>query len=251
MYVDIHSHIIPGVDDGAADEDTALEMLKISWNNGTGHIVATPHYIDHNSEISFTGISERCKALQKIAADNNLSLAVHAGCEVFLGPDLPDLFDAGDIFTINQSSYMLIELPMASIPNYTDDILYKLQLKGVVPIIAHPERNKLILRKPNYLADMVSRGILAQINSGSITGLYGHEIQKMSIKLIKMGIVHFAGSDAHTCNGRSPRLDEAARIVEMKFGSSVMKKLFTNNGLALLKNDRIEPDLNEAVRIRK
>ncbi|MPN34758.1 Tyrosine-protein phosphatase YwqE [bioreactor metagenome] len=109
-------------------------------------------------------------------------------------------------------------------------------MKGIIPIIAHPERNEEILSEPVILSSMVQRGILAQINSGSITGLYGRKCRNMAMNLIKSGMAHFVASDSHSCGRRSPDLSRAADIVKKKFGSDIMKQLFYENGMAVLEN---------------
>lgn len=236
MYVDIHSHIIPAIDDGARDEKIAVDMLRMASANGTAHIAVTPHFIAGSVENCSALIHERCADLQRLAYNEGIDITIHPGSEIFISPDIPELLDKGIICTLNDSSYILLELPMSGMPVYTEDILYDLQLKGLTPIIAHPERNREILKKPDILTGMVNRGILAQVNSGSITGLYGREIRRVAIKLIKMGLIHFVASDAHTCGRRSPSLETAAAIVQRKFGSDTAECLFYKNGMAILEN---------------
>jgi protein-tyrosine phosphatase len=130
---------------------------------------------------------------------------------------------------------MLIEFPMMSIPLYTDDILYKLQLKGVTPIIAHPERNSEIQYNHGILEDFVRRGILSEVNSGSITGVHGMEVKKTAMKLLEKGLVHFIASDAHSVRYRTPDLSKAIKIIEKKFGAKLREDLFTNNPMKIIK----------------
>lgn len=240
MYVDTHCHVLPGIDDGAKDDEMALNMLRIAALNGTGHIVATPHYIYGNTGYDFSLIADKCNKLNKVVLNEGIDLTIHPGCEVFLSPELPDLYEKGVINTLAGSVYMLIELPMMTIPIYTEDILYTLQLKGVVPIIAHPERYIEFQKKPDILKSMVQRGILAQVNSGSLTGLYGKETQKVALKFLKMDIIHFIASDAHTDRGRSPDLKKAVDIVEQKYGRDMTEELFIRNGMKILKNENIK-----------
>jgi len=125
---------------------------------------------------------------------------------------------------------------MSGIPIYTEELLYNLQLKGLIPIIAHPERNREIFENPDILAGLLERGILAQANSGSVTGLYGRKIRRTVMKLIKMGLIHFIASDAHTCGERSPVLVKAEAIVRRRFGSDTAESLFYKNGMIVLEN---------------
>lgn len=250
MYADIHSHIIPCVDDGAKDTATALEMLRLAAADGTSHIVATPHYIAGNVKNSTDLVDEKSRELQQLADSEEITIKIHAGCEVFISHDTPEFFDAGTIATINGSSYMLIELPHMGIPLYTDEVLYKLQMRGLIPVIAHPERNDEILSNSCILSDFVKRGMLAQVNSGSITGIYGRKIQKAAMKFIKMGIVQFVASDAHTCGGRSPGLTKAAGLVKKEFGCDMVENLFLKNGMAVLENGIVPVYINRKSKFR-
>ena len=198
MYTDIHSHIISGIDDGAKDMDTAVRMLRMAAADGTAHIVATPPFIFENMQTSPEVIVQKTDELQKLALREGINLAIHPGCEVFLCPEVPELYEKGLIRTVGDSSYILIELPAMSVPAYTDQVLYELQLKGLIPVIAHPERNMEITGRPEILADMVRRGMLTQVNSGSINGIFGKETKKAALRFIGAGWVQFVASDAHT-----------------------------------------------------
>jgi len=239
LYVDIHSHIIPGLDDGARDYNETMDILRMASENGTVHIIATPHFISETIKNDSGLIHEKTVELQNLANSEEFSISIHTGAEVFLSPDIPELLDKGVICTLNDSSYILVELPMSGLPVYTNDILYNLQLKGLIPIIAHPERNRDISRNPDILAKMVKRGILAQVNAGSITGLFGREVRNTTMKLIRSGLIQFVASDTHTCRGRSPKLAKAADIVKRKFGQEMAESLFYKNGMAVLKNETI------------
>lgn len=239
MFVDIHSHIISGIDDGAKDLKTTVEMLKLAASNGTLHIFGTPHFISGAVLNTSDVVDEKCRELQKLISNEAININVYSGTEVFMSQDMPELYDNGAISTLNNSSYILVELPMMCIPLYTKAVLYNLQIRGLIPIIAHPERNNEISVNPVILTDLVNRGMLAQVNSGSITGLYGKKIQNVAMKFIKMGLIHFVASDAHTCRGRSPSLVKAAEIVRKRFGNSVVNSLFFKNGMKVLENGNV------------
>ena len=229
MYIDIHSHVIPGIDDGAKDMETSMQMLRIAAEQGTSHIIATPHYFPGITQYDVSTIVNHCSILNDLTAAAGMKIKILPGSEVFLTPDVPERCVASEICTLNQSSHMLIELPFTSYPLYMDDVLYKLQLEGITPIIAHPERNANIFLHHTQVDEYVNRGILIQVNSGSITGLFGKTVQKAAMQLIQKGLVHFVASDAHTCGGRSPNLTKAAMIVEEHFGRSTADKLFYEN----------------------
>lgn len=247
MFVDIHSHIIPAVDDGAKDISAAIEMLKLASINGTTLIVATPHFISGALENNCKLVQEKCTELRRLAGNEGIDITICPGSEVFISPDIPELFDKGIICTLNDTLYILIELPMVGIPLYTDDVLYSLKLKGLIPILAHPERNRDIQKDPSILIRLVSKGILAQANSSSITGVYGRKIHNVVMNLIKMGLIQFVASDAHTCRGRSPKLIEAAKLVQKKFGQEMVERLFFQNGMMVLENGSVPIIIREDV----
>lgn len=253
MFVDIHSHIITGIDDGAKDMATALEMLKLAALDGTRHIVATPHFspsaspenggatIDISGNINTSElVRQKVSELSEQAANHNIDIKIHPGTEALIHLDLPVLLESNSICTINGSRYILVEFPMTKIPLYASEVLYQIQLKGLIPIISHPERYNEVIKDHSIVRDLVGRGMLVQVNSGSLTGKFGRRVQKTAMKLIKAGMAHFVASDAHNCNSRSPEMGKAAGIVEKKFGREIMREIFYSNGLAVLEDNEIQ-----------
>lgn len=230
MFVDIHSHALPGIDDGAEDEAEALEMLKLAAHDKTLHIVVTPHFA------SAADVHAKTTELKKQAALNNIDINIYPGAEVMINPDTPELIESGKLTTINASRYILVELPIWRIPQYAPDILYQMQLQGLIPIIAHPERYDEVIKNISLVREYMERGMLIQINAGSLTGMFGRKVKKTAMKLLKMKMVHFVASDAHSCRGRSPELSKVAALVEKKFGEETMQQLFYSNGMAVLED---------------
>lgn len=241
IMIDIHSHIIPGLDDGAKDLDTALEMLEIAYNNGTSDVILTPHYIhDATFENNCTEIKKSFKELKEAAVKHGINLKLHLGSEIFICPELPTLLDEKKVLTLNNSSYVLVEIPMLSIAEYTEDVLFNLKLKGYNPIIAHPERCSETAKSFDFIKRLIDKGIYMQVNSSSIKGLFGKRIMNISLKLLQQGLVHFIASDAHTTGGRSPKLIKAYDIVAAKMGSHVAQKLFIENPQRVIVDKAIE-----------
>lgn len=243
MFVDIHSHIIPWIDDGAENIGTALEMLKIAAANGTRFIAATPHYISDAVFNTSSMVTEKCLELQKLANDEGIDISIYPGSELLISSHVTGVLKNDMPGSINNSSYLLIEFPMSGIPACADDVVYFLQLKGLIPIIAHPERNLEVLRDTRILDGFLSKGLLLQVNAGSITGFFGRKVQKTAMKLIKSGMAHFVASDAHSCNERSPNIGSAAGIVEKECSGDIVERLFYKNGLAVLE-DRELPEFS-------
>lgn len=236
MHVDIHAHILPGCDDGADDTETAISMLQVAAHKGTGHIISTPHLIPGTSHIEARNIAGICRKLQSLSDAKGMNIRIYPGCEAFLSPELPDMYDAGLICTLANTKYILVEMPMMSIPPYTDEVLYKLQLKGLIPVLAHPERNREIVNNPENLKKFMRRDVLVQINSGSLTGLYGEKVKKLAHSLVSSGSVHFVASDAHSTGIQRPNLDETEKIIKKKYGDAVADLLLRENGVAVIGN---------------
>lgn len=250
MFIDIHSHILPGIDDGAADIEASLDMLGISVAEGKGNtIIATPHYIAGSLENNKGIVEGKLQELQSTAVEKGLNVNLHIGNEIFLSLEIPELLNSKEICTLAGSSYVLVELPMMSVPDYADEVFYRLKLHGYSPIIAHPERNQEIIRNPNILYEFINKGVYSQVNASSLKGIYGKQVKELALTLISHNLVHFVASDAHNCRGRSPKLQKAYEIVNACFGIETADKLFYKNGLAVLENTVIEAD--EPIEVKK
>jgi len=146
---------------------------------------------------------------------------------------------AREVMTLNGGRYVLVELPMTMVPGYADDILFEIALMGYTPVLAHPERNREIGEKPVLLEKWKEQGLIFQINSGSITGLFGKNIQRIGLDFIHMGYVGVIASDCHTNRGRSPNLSRARNIINDKFGTEVSELLFEQNSRNILSSKEI------------
>ena len=206
--VDFHNHIIYAVDDGSKNVEMSTKMIEKAKIEEVKYICATPHYIIGEYEINYKEYKEKLDNLNKISKDNGLNVDILAGLEIYIHPEVPKKYEKGEVWGLNSKKYLLIELPMEQLPIYTEDVLYNLKLQGVVPIIAHPERNYQLLKNISIVESLVEDGCLLQMNSGSITGRYGRTVKEFSCELIKRNLVHLIGSDAHNTMERSLRLKE-------------------------------------------
>jgi protein-tyrosine phosphatase len=223
--------------------ETSLSMLKIASLNNIQSIIATPHFIVGSLETGKEIIEKKCSELNKNAKLNGINIQTLPGCEVFISPEIVKLIENGTIATLNNSKYVLVEFPLISIPPYSGKLLYLLQIKGFKPIIAHPERNKEIIKNPGILYEFVRRGIYAQMNANSLTGILGNEITKTSLKLLEHRLIHFISSDAHTLETRSPNITKAVNIVRKKFGNEMVDLLFGINGMNVINDRPIDMDV--------
>jgi len=213
MVIDFHSHILPYIDDGAKSFDMSLEMLRISNDDDVKCICATPHYIVGEYEVNKNAYDEKINGLKYLCEKNNIGTNIVSGLEIYINPDLARLYEEGKIWGINDSRYLLIELPMEQFPLYTEEVFYELRLKGATPIIAHPERNIKIMKNPSLLENLIEQGALAQLNAGSLKGLYGKEVKVFAEELVERNMIHIIGSDAHNSSSRKPIISSSLKLV--------------------------------------
>ncbi len=240
--IDLHTHILPGMDDVAANIEETLEMLQIAANDGVEILAATPHVITGDYHPEKDDILQAVQILNQEITKAQTPVQVIPGAEIRLEPDLPQRNSQGELMTINDGGrHLLVELPTAYIPDYTERVLYDLQLQGIVPIIAHPERNIGFNNNPDLLQDLVSRGIIMQITTGSITGLFGRHTQKAALKLIQTGCVHIIATDMHSLRGhRTPQMSPAYTQVQKHFGTEMAEILICINPGHILKGENTE-----------
>ena len=239
--IDIHTHILAGLDDGAKDIEHSLAMAEVAVKDGITMLVATPHVIKGVFDNSKDTILENVGTLSKCLESKGIPLRILPGAEYHLEPDLPRRMAAGELLTINDTGrYLLVELPSSMVPDYTGRVLYDLQLQGVTPIIAHPERNAGFEREPELLKNFISRGVLTQITSTSVTGLFGNSAKKTALRFIKEGFAHIIASDAHSTHGRSPRLSQAFQEIEHRWGTDYAQTLTSKNPRLIIEGHPVE-----------
>lgn len=210
---DIHSHIIHGIDDGAKTLEESLSMIKIAKEEGFDYIVATPHYARGYYENSYESIVYKVKEINAILEEKDINIKVLPGQEVYLDDQTLKDYKNGLLGTINNTSYMLVEFPMEALPKNALDILYELRVRGVNPIIAHPERYKYFIEKPSLINSFLEEEYLFQINSVSLKGVFGKKAQDTAIKFLQHGIGSFIGSDCHSLNKRCPGIINGIDII--------------------------------------
>jgi protein-tyrosine phosphatase len=235
--IDIHCHILPEIDDGAESIETSLKMLKIAEDDGTKTIIATPHYYTGMYEVAYNDIINHVKFLNEKAKKNNINIEILPGQEVFLNKYTINLYKQGVIGTLNNTKYMLVELPFDEIPKNALDILYELKILGITPILAHPERYLYIVKKHSIANQFIEEGCLFQLNSGSINGLFGKDVQKTAETILRHRMYHFVSSDAHTINKRCPGLKKSFDTI-LQIDKELVKMLENNVEMCIM-NDCI------------
>ncbi|PYT57985.1 MAG: exopolysaccharide biosynthesis protein [Acidobacteria bacterium] len=227
--VDVHCHILPGLDDGPDTMEESLAMAETAIAEGITHVVATPHA---NNKFWFD-FAHVCQLREQLLAQLGDRLKVATGCDFHLSPEnLSSLRKDSRAYCINQRDYLLLEFNEISIPPSMDQTLHEIQLAGLRPIITHPERNAILLAHPERLRDWVRRGCFAQVTGGALTGVFGLVAQQNALEWIRDGIIHFVASDAHNNRNRPLRLQGAYDVVEGQFGEEKARALFLENPLA-------------------
>ena len=234
--VDMHSHIINEIDDGSKSIEMTINMLKKAEESGTTDIIATPHFMRGRFEVEYKDVIEKVEELKKIVKENNIDINIYVGQEIYYSKNLLEYYNDKIIGTINNTKYMLIELPMLDFDiDEVINTIYELQIRGIVPIIAHPERYKPFIKKPSMINKLINEGMLFQMNAGSISGDFGKDVKKTAAKYLEHNVYSFIGSDAHRDRGRDTDMSEALNILE-----SYERKVFINNGKAMLQNEDVE-----------
>ena len=209
--IDIHCHIIDGVDDGPDSFDESLEMAEIAEKDGINTIVATPHHIEGLYQASPLTLIEKVKTLNNCLAENNKKLQILIGADLHISYEFIEKIETNNLLTINNTKYVLIELPAHFLPIKIKGLLKSMINNSWIPIISHPERNYLFQRSPNILFDFIRDGSLAQVTAMSITGEFGYEVKKMAKKMIAHNLVHIIATDAHSKNFRPPVLSKGLK----------------------------------------
>jgi protein-tyrosine phosphatase len=233
--IDLHCHILPGIDDGPATIEEALEMCRIAASDGIHTIVATPHYSPDNKAWSARDISERIERLEAALLKLNVKLAILPGAEIAIFPELPKAVAHGTVPTMNNKRRcILAEFPFDSAPPHWEAFLQKVLDSGIVPLISHPERNGWFLRHPEAVTAIVRRGGLIQITAMSLLGGFGEEVRDFSLFLLRHKLAHVIATDAHSVVARPPKLTEAVRVAARVIGEAAARELVTSVPQAII-----------------
>lgn len=237
--IDIHTHIIPKVDDGANEYKESYEMLKRAYEMGFTDIIATSHYMDGNYVADAKKREELIESLNSYLKDNNINIKLYLGNEIYIVLDILKLIEEGKASTLANSRYVLFEIPMNTNVLFFNECIFELKSKGYIPILAHPERYKVVKENPNIVSKWLERGLLMQSNYTSIIGEYGNEAKKTVKKLLKSNMVQFLGTDAHS-EGKYEKVKEAIKQIEKCIGKEKLEELTTINPRHIINDEEIK-----------
>lgn len=246
MY-DVHSHILYDVDDGSVCIDESVQMAEQAAANGIEAIIATPHYIEGLYVSDYQNNLSKLYRLSQEIERAGIEIDIYLGNEVLITPDLTKLIKSGKVAALNNSRYVLIELPFSDIPSYTEKVLFNLEMDGYIAVLAHPERNEYIINDLNILYRFIKQGALVQINIPSIEGVYGKWVKKTALLMIKHNLVHFLGTDTHTPQKSQTAVKDTIKMLKDYYPDQADNLLF-NNSQCIIRNEPIK--ITEPRRIR-
>jgi protein-tyrosine phosphatase len=271
--IDLHTHVLSGLDDGAKALEESIQMCWISYKDGVRTLVATPHILPGIYENSRSTILAKLRELNIAITECGVQIAdsgvknldheisypldvefrilnsefrILPGADVHFSSDILQRYERGEIVTVNdQGRYLMVEFAFQGIPYQAEEVLFELLTKGIIPIISHPERNIEIGQNPKRYYEMIRMGCLGQVTAMSLTGEFGREVKEVVKRLMKKRLVHFIASDAHSINGRRPILSDALRVAEKMVGKEEAWKMVNDYPQAVLEGRR--PNVPEPI----
>jgi protein-tyrosine phosphatase len=238
--VDIHHHLLPGLDDGPNTMEASIAMARLAVAEGITHVICSPHANGHY-EFDPAVNAAKTEELRTRLTEQNIPLKLGSGCDFHLSFDNVKRAQVDPArFSINGLGYLLVEVPDYGLPPGLTETFYELQLAGLTPILTHPERNPTLQNEPNRLIDWLRGGVLIQVTADSLTGHKGRHAERMAHDLLEKRWVHFLATDAHNATSRPPRLRDAHDMVATRYGASYAHALCVTNPLAVFLGKQFE-----------
>lgn len=239
-YFDIHSHILPGIDDGAKDMEETRRMLLIAYEEGIRFIIATPHYIPGKNNMATSRIREIYEEVNQIAEDASKEFRILLGNEIFYSPHIIEALKNEDALTIDNTRYILVEFSSNAAYHQIRDGLNNCIYAGYIPILAHAERYQCLLQNIVLVFELIKLGIYIQINYYCIPRGILDSKARFCYKLLKNEWVHFLGTDSHGADGRAPHAKAAVKTIKKRYGEDTVRKLLWDNPLTMLENKHLK-----------
>ena len=238
--IDIHSHILPNIDDGSRSIEETFNLIKEAKEAGFEGIVCTSHYMENYYETNRPEREVWINAIHENLENKNIDMNLYLGNEIYMSDNIIELLEDGKATTMNDTSYVLFELPMNAEPMNLYDMVYEMQQYKIVPILAHPERYSFVQTDPELIYDLIDKGVLMQANYGSIIGQYGKKAQMIVQKFLENNMIHMLGTDVHRQNTIYPKIPEIILELKSLIGEEKVKELTTINPELVINNKRID-----------
>ena len=247
--IDFHTHILPNIDDGSRSIEETFNLIKEAKNVGFEAIISTSHYIEEYYETNAPEREVWINAIYENLQAKNIDINLYLGNEIYLSENIIKLLEEGKASTINDTSYVLFEMPLNAEPMNLYDVIYEMMQYKLVPILAHPQRYSFVQKEPELIYDLIEKGVLMQANFGSILGIYGEKAQMIVRKFFESNMIHFLGTDVHRQNSIYPKVPEALVEITKIIGDEKVKELTKINPRLVLHNKKIEIDTPQKVEL--
>jgi protein-tyrosine phosphatase len=240
--IDLHNHLLPGIDDGAKRLEETLEFLRVARRDGITTVTATPHMKPGVYDNTRAVIFERIAMVKEAArGDEAEQVELLPGAEVYFTADVVERAKTGQLMTVgDRGKYVLLELPYQQIPMKVDDTIFQLRLLGITPIMAHPERVAYYLEDFGRIAASVRLGALTQVTGSSISGRFGTKARDFAVRMLEQNLIHIVASDSHDVRHRPPILSDARQAVARLAGETTARRLVEDNPRSILAGQDIE-----------
>ena len=237
-YADMHSHILPGLDDGARDISESVKMLDIAYKNGIRDIIVTPHYKLGRNNASYEQILAGIDLLAAEASGRGININMYPGNEIFYFEEIVEYLDNNKVLTLNGTDRVLVEFSPSCSYRDMRNAFDKLLLGEYVPILAHAERYACMLENPSYVDEVKSMGVEIQINAGSYAGVMGHRTKKFINGLMKKQLIDYVGTDAHDPHHRKPDMSEQISSMYRHFEKEYVNQITFYNTYDIIRASR-------------
>lgn len=238
--IDLHSHILPGVDDGSPDLETSLAMARMAEDDGIVAMACTPHFLPGLYDNKAADVRARIALLNREFKAAGIRLELVVGADAHVRPDFLACLREGRLLTLNDSRYVLVEPPHDIMPKRLEELFHNLQMSGYVPILTHPERLRWIEQNYAVIADLARNGVWMQVTAGSLTGRFGRRPHYWSRRMLAEGLVSLLATDAHNTKSRPPVLSEAFSVAETEVGYGEAVNLVVTRPASILDDAPVE-----------
>ena len=238
-YIDIHNHILPGVDDGAKSEGRSIRMLKFAAKSGIREIIATPHFHYRWGQAKADQIRKLTAHMQEALDEKGIPIRLHTGNELYYTHDLLEILKAGEVLTLADSNYVLLEFSESEEKRKVQNAIYQFLCEGYYPIIAHTERYEIFREDRTILRELEEMGAYFQVNASSLCGKTDWRTRRFSRDMMKNGLVSFVATDAHDLKDRSPKFGKSISWMSRKYGEAQVKEYLVKNPRKIITNTTI------------